>query len=66
MTPLELREKGYQALTSQLGQVDTIRFLQQMGWGSGNYTQERQTLLDSLTRQEFLQALQHLRNHQAD
>lgn len=64
MTPLELREKGYQALTSQLGQVDTIRFLQQMGWGSGNYTQERQTLLDSVTREEFWQELQHLRNHQ--
>ncbi|MBC6422945.1 MAG: hypothetical protein GDA43_23465 [Hormoscilla sp. SP5CHS1] len=33
MTPLELREKGYQILVNNLGQVDAIRFLQQMGWG---------------------------------
>ena len=30
MTPLELREKGYQVLVSNLGQIDAIRFLQQM------------------------------------
>jgi hypothetical protein len=53
MTPIELRERGYQALISQLGQIDTIRFLQQMGWGSGDYTQERQELLDAVTREEF-------------
>ncbi len=37
MTPLELREKGYQLLVSHLGQSDAIRFLQQMGWGQGDY-----------------------------
>ncbi|WP_446393471.1 hypothetical protein [Coleofasciculus sp. E1-EBD-02] len=61
MTPLELREKGYQILVSYLGQVDTIRFLQQMGWGNGNYTQERGEILDSGTREEFLQDLQRIR-----
>jgi len=50
MTPLELREKGYQILVNHLGQSDAIRFLQQMGWGQGDYTQERSEILDSVTR----------------
>jgi hypothetical protein len=61
MTPVELRERGYQALISQLGQIDTIRFLQQMGWGSGDYTQERPELLDAVTREEFFQDLRRIR-----
>jgi hypothetical protein len=61
MTPLELRERGYHALVSQLGQIDTIRFLQQMGWGSGDYTQERQESLDTVTREDFWQDLQQIR-----
>lgn len=61
MTPLELRERGYQALVNQLGQIDTIRFLQQMGWGTGDYTQERQEQLATVTREEFLQNLHEIR-----
>ncbi|MBC6476652.1 MAG: hypothetical protein GDA56_01420 [Hormoscilla sp. GM7CHS1pb] len=62
MTPLELREKGYHILVSYLGQVDAIRFLQQMGWGHGDYTQERGEILDSVTREEFWQDLQRIRD----
>lgn len=62
MTPVELREKGYQALVSQLGQVDAIRFLQQVGWGCGDYTQERIEILDSVSREEFWQDLQRIRD----
>ena len=61
MTPLELRERGYQALVSELGQADTIRFLQQMGWGVGNYTQEREEILKATTREEFLDLLTSIR-----
>lgn len=61
MTPLELREQEYRALVSQLGQIDTICFLQQMGWGSGDYTQERQEQLTSVTRDEFWQDLRKIR-----
>ncbi|WP_178381580.1 hypothetical protein [[Phormidium ambiguum] IAM M-71] len=61
MTQLELREKGYQILVSHLGQSDAIRFLQQMGWGQGDYTQERGEILDSVTREEFWQDLQRIR-----
>jgi hypothetical protein len=65
MTPLELREKGYQTLINSLGQADAIRFLQQMGWGRGNYTQERGEILDSVTREKFWQDLEEIRkgNH---
>lgn len=33
ITLIELRKKGYQALVKELGQIDIIRFLQEMGWG---------------------------------
>jgi hypothetical protein len=62
MTPIDLRKKGYEILVEHLGQVDAIRFLQQAGWGSGDYTQERQELLDKVTREEFWEALQRMRN----
>ncbi len=65
MTPLELREKGYQVLVEHLGQVDAIRFLQQGGWGSGDYSQERSERLDSVAREEFWQDLREIRARKA-
>lgn len=62
MTPVELRKKGYEILVKHLGQVDAIRFLQQTGWGSGDYTQERKYTLDKVTREEFWSDLQRIRN----
>ncbi len=62
MTPVELRKKGYEILVKHLGQVDAIRFLQQTGWGSGDYTQERKETLDKVTRGEFWSDLQRIRN----
>jgi hypothetical protein len=62
MTPVELRQRGYDILVKHLGQVDTIRFLQQTGWGSGDYTQERKETLDKVTRGEFWEDLQRIRN----
>lgn len=42
--------------------VEAIRFLQQCGWGQGNYTQERSAVLDGVKRAQFLQDLQAVRN----
>ncbi|MFM2060702.1 MAG: hypothetical protein RLZZ507_372 [Cyanobacteriota bacterium] len=53
MTLIELRTKGYQALVKELGLIDTIRFLQEMGWGSGDYTKEGKKSLKNVTRGEF-------------
>jgi hypothetical protein len=57
-----VKEKGYQILVNHLGQSDAIRFLQQMGWGQGDYTQERREVLGSVTREEFLEELRKIRN----
>jgi hypothetical protein len=64
MTLIELRKKGYQVLVKELGQIDTIRFLQEMGWGSGDYTKERQNSLKNVTREEFWQDIEEMRNDQ--
>jgi hypothetical protein len=61
MTPIELRQKGYDALVKELGQVDAIRFLQDVGWGLGDYTQERQQSLKNVTRSDFWQDIQEIR-----
>lgn len=41
----ELRHRGFQALAEALGWVNAVRFLRQYDPGSGNYTEERRTLL---------------------
>ena len=61
MTPVELQKKGYQVLVEHLGQVDAIRFLQQFGWGCGDYTKEREESLAQVTREEFWQDIQRIR-----
>jgi hypothetical protein len=61
MTLTELRTKGYQVLVKELGQIDTIRFLQEMGWGSGDYTKERQDNLKNVTREEFWRDIEEIR-----
>lgn len=66
MTPIDLRKKGYEILVEHLGQVDAIRFLQQAGWGSGDYTQERKETLDKVTREEFWEDLQRIRNRKVN
>ena len=53
MTPIELNYKGFQALVVALGYVDAIRFLKQFDQGSGDYTQDRDRWLDSLTLDEI-------------
>lgn len=61
-TLIEIKEKGYQALMTALGPIDTIRFLQQAGWRSGDYTAERQQWLGSVDRESFWQDIQHIRD----
>ena len=61
MTPIELREKGYQALVASLGPINAIRFLQLAGWGTGDYTAERHQWLGSVSREIFWQDIQRIR-----
>lgn len=53
MKQTEIRQRGYQALIDALGIANTLRFLQQLGIGDGNYTQERHQWLDQLTMEDF-------------
>ncbi len=62
----QLKERGYRALVSELGPLDAIRFLQQMGWGTGDYTREREMLIGSVSREEFWQDLQSIRDRKAE
>ncbi|MBW4550011.1 MAG: hypothetical protein KME35_02660 [Aphanocapsa sp. GSE-SYN-MK-11-07L] len=66
MTPIELRQRGYQALVDSLGAIDAILFLQQAGWGVGNYTAERHQWLSPVTRDEFWQDIQRIRARKAN
>jgi hypothetical protein len=43
--PVELRERGFNALVEALGWVNAVRFIQQYEKGQGDYTRERGSLL---------------------
>ena len=43
--PAELRARGFRALVVALGWVNAVRFLHQYETGTGNYTNERDTIL---------------------
>ncbi|MEA5620548.1 hypothetical protein VB711_22300 [Cronbergia sp. UHCC 0137] len=49
----EIRQQGYQALINALGVAGTLRFLQQLEVGYGNYTKERHQWLNQLTIDDF-------------
>jgi len=41
-----IRNEGYRVLTRELGAAGAIVFLRQFETGSGNYTEERQSIMD--------------------
>lgn len=57
MNPVEIRQKGYDALVKELGVVGTIRFLQQVETGKGDYTKDRDEWLDRLSFDEVMQLM---------
>ena len=58
MTPVQIREKGLEALRQHLGVVGMVRFLQQTELGYGNYTEERQQWLGNSDLDEVAQKIQ--------
>ncbi len=58
MKSTELRQQGNKALIDALGIVGTIKFLQQLEAGYGDYTKERHQWLDNLTFDDFENFLQ--------
>jgi len=62
MTPVELNQKGFQALVDALGYADAIRFLKLFDRGSGNYTAERHQWLNPISLDEILADIQQRQN----
>ncbi len=50
----EITQEALHVLYSELGLVDTVRFLNQFTAGYGNYTEERRELLKDVTLREAL------------
>ena len=44
-----IRQRGLEVLTKELGAVATVRFLRQFENGYGDYTEEREALLQDVT-----------------
>jgi hypothetical protein len=53
MNRAEIRQQGYKALIDALGVAGTLRFLQQLEVGYGDYTKEHHQWLDQLTINNF-------------
>jgi len=51
--PSLIRRKGVEALTNALGPLGMVKFIQQFGGGTGDYTQERKELLAGITMDDF-------------
>jgi hypothetical protein len=58
----ELREKGFRALADTLGWVNAVRFLRQYDPGSGNYTQERASLLPDDTVEALTSEIERIQD----
>ncbi len=57
----ELRNRGFRALVEALGWANAVRFLRQYDPGSGNYTEERRTLLPDWDAATLIQKANELR-----
>lgn len=60
MTPLELNQKGFEALIAALGYADAVRFIKQFDTGRGDYTRERYQWLDVLSLDDIWADLKQL------
>lgn len=49
-----IREEGFRVLADGLGTVGAVNFLRQFESGSGNYTEEREKLLEGITMDEIV------------
>jgi hypothetical protein len=53
MTPLELNQKGFEALIAALGYADAVRFIKQFDTGTGDYTTDRDQWLDTFSLEDI-------------
>ena len=58
----EITQQSIEVLFKEVGIANTIRFLNQFSTGYGNYTEERENLLEDLTLNEVLAQLKNRTN----
>jgi len=58
----EIREKGLEVLTKELGAAATVRFLRQFENGYGDYTEEREALLKDVTIDDVAASIARRKN----
>jgi hypothetical protein len=64
MNLTQVRQRGLEILSRELGPIGLVRFLQQFEMGKGNYTKERHQWLDEFTVDEIANQIQKKRtNH---
>ena len=63
INPSELRNRGFRALAEALGWPNAVRFLRQYDPGSGNYTEERRTLLPDWDVSTLIQKAKELQKN---
>ena len=56
-----VRKLGIAALTKELGAVGMAYFIRQFDTGSGDYTAERDELLDGITVDEILKSVREIK-----
>ncbi|MBD2328965.1 hypothetical protein [Alkalinema sp. FACHB-956] len=61
LSPAQLRQIGIEALVQALGAVGMARFLQQFDQGSGDYTRDRDSLLDGITLEDAIAQIKQFR-----
>ena len=66
MTLEEIRLRGLQALSENLGTVGLIRFIQQFETGYGDYTAERDRWLNGRSVQQLAQEIERRRETKDD
>ena len=53
----EIRERGFSALTRELGHSGMAQFIRQFDNGSGNYTEEREELLKDVKLNDIVESI---------
>ncbi|MEI8121264.1 MAG: hypothetical protein WCI20_04385 [bacterium] len=56
-----IREKGFKALTRELGTAGMVQFIQQFQGGRGDYTKERHKTIGHLTMEQLAAEFRHRR-----
>jgi hypothetical protein len=54
-----IREDGIRVLIKELGATGTVNFLRQFESGSGNYTEERESILAGITIDEIATSIKN-------